>query len=120
MVAGRRSGRWAKTMIKISMNRVVVPVIGLVMASGIATAVAIQYIWREPVVDQSGASVAPRPVAEERTKGPAALAAAQTEANAVAAALAGSTAAPESADGNPAFDVARIEPSGEAVVAGRA
>jgi nucleoid-associated protein YgaU len=90
------------------------------MASGIATAVAIQYIWREPVVDQSGASVAPRPVAEERTKGPAALAAAQTEANAVAAALAGSTAAPESADGNPAFDVARIEPTGDAVIAGRA
>ncbi|NOJ45620.1 LysM peptidoglycan-binding domain-containing protein [Bradyrhizobium archetypum] len=106
-------------MIKTSMNRVVLPVIGLVMASGIATAVAVHYIWREPVVDRSGTSVAPKPVADERTKGPAALAAAQSEANAVAAALAGSTA-PESGDGNPAFDVARIEPTGEAVIAGRA
>jgi nucleoid-associated protein YgaU len=106
-------------MSKTSMNRVVLPVIGLVMASGIATAVAVHYIWREPVVDRSGTSVAPKPVADERTTGPAALAAAQSEANAVAAALAGSTA-PESGDGNPAFDVARIEPTGEAVIAGRA
>ncbi|KRR08478.1 LysM peptidoglycan-binding domain-containing protein, partial [Bradyrhizobium valentinum] len=48
------------------------------------------------------------------------LASVQAEANAVAAALAGSTATTESGDGEPAFDVARIEPNGEAVIAGRA
>ena len=38
----------------------------------------------------------------------------------MAAALAGSPAAPDSGDGVPAFDIARIEPTGEAVIAGRA
>jgi nucleoid-associated protein YgaU len=38
----------------------------------------------------------------------------------VAGALAGSPAPPDSRDGVPTFDVARIEPTGEAVVAGRA
>jgi nucleoid-associated protein YgaU len=51
---------------------------------------------------------------------PTALAAAQSEANAVAAALAGSPAKPDSGDGVPTFDIARIEPTGEAVIAGRA
>ncbi|OCK61265.1 LysM peptidoglycan-binding domain-containing protein [Bradyrhizobium sp. LMTR 3] len=105
-------------MIKTPMNRLVVPLIGLVVATGIATLVAIQYIRREPIADRT-ASVAPKPVTDERVKGPA-LASVQAEANAVAAALAGSTAAPESGDGGPAFDVARIEPTGEAVIAGRA
>lgn len=100
------------------MNRMVVPLIGLVVATGIATLVAIQYIWREPIADKT-ASVAPKPATDERLKGPT-LASAQAEANAVAAALAGSTAAPESGDGGPAFDVARVEPTGEAVIAGRA
>jgi nucleoid-associated protein YgaU len=38
----------------------------------------------------------------------------------VAAALAGSPVPPDSEDGVPAFDIARIEPTGEAVIAGRA
>ncbi|MFG3594918.1 LysM peptidoglycan-binding domain-containing protein [Bradyrhizobium sp. RDI18] len=105
-------------MIKTSMNRLVVPLIGLVAASGIGTIVAMQYIGREPTADKA-ASVAPEPATDGRIKGPA-LASVQAEANAVAAALAGSTATPETGDGEPAFDVARIEPNGEAVIAGRA
>ncbi|KRR15748.1 LysM peptidoglycan-binding domain-containing protein [Bradyrhizobium retamae] len=105
-------------MIKTSMNRLVVPLIGLVAASGIGTIVAMQYIGREPTADKA-ASVAPKPATDERIKGPA-LASVQAETNAVAAALAGSTATPETGDGEPAFDVARIEPNGEAVIAGRA
>ena len=38
----------------------------------------------------------------------------------MAAALAGSPVPPDSGDGVPAFDIARIEPTGEAVIAGRA
>jgi nucleoid-associated protein YgaU len=38
----------------------------------------------------------------------------------VAAALAGPAIPPDSGDGLPAFDIARIEPTGEAVIAGRA
>ena len=100
------------------MNRLVVPLIGLVAATGIGTVVAMQYIGREPIADRA-ASVAPKPATDEPIKGPA-LASVQAEANAVAAALAGSTATPETGDGEPAFDVARIEPNGEAVIAGRA
>src|SRR6185312_3241625 len=43
-----------------------------------------------------------------------------SEANALASSLAGTPLAPQSNDGVPSFDVARIEPSGDAVIAGRA
>lgn len=50
-----------------------------------------------------------------------ALAAVQSEANALVSSLGGaSPLAPQSNDGVPSFDVARIEPSGDAVIAGRA
>ena len=38
----------------------------------------------------------------------------------MAEALAGSPLTPNSGDGEPAFDIARIDPTGEAVIAGRA
>jgi nucleoid-associated protein YgaU len=109
-------------MITTSMSRIVVLLIGLVAAGGVATAVVIQHVHREPIADKT-ASTAPaltKPIAGEPAKGPAALSTAQAEANAVVAALAGATAAPDSSDGVPSFDIARIEPNGEAVVAGRA
>lgn len=64
------------------------------------------------------------PPASKADRGPPALAAVQAEAKAVVSALGGSPA-PEkadsvSADGVPTFDIARIEPTGEAVIAGRA
>jgi len=50
-----------------------------------------------------------------------ALAAVQSEANALVSSLGGaSPLQPQSDDGVPSFDVARIEPSGDAVIAGRA
>jgi len=109
-------------MITTSMSRMVVLYIGLVAAGGIATTVALQYVRHAPVADTT-ASTAPaltKPTADEGVKGPAALATAKTEADAVIAALAGATAAPDSGDGVPSFDVARIEPNGETVIAGRA
>jgi nucleoid-associated protein YgaU len=95
----------------------------LVAACGVALVFAIQHVRREPPVDTKAATAAPavsEPAPGARDQGPAALAAAQAKADAVAAALAGSPLPPDSGDGVPAFDVARIEPTGEAVIAGRA
>src|SRR5882672_10481742 len=100
-----------------SMSRMVVPFLALVAVCGVALAFAIQHVRREPPVDTKAATAAP---AVSRDQGPAALAAAQAKADAVAAALAGSPLPPDSEDGVPAFDIARIEPTGDAVIAGRA
>jgi hypothetical protein len=110
-------------MIATSMSRIVVPSIALVAACGVALAFAIQHVRRGPAMDTGAATAAPtisKPASAARDQGPAALAAAQTEANAVVATLGGSSSPPDSGDGVPAFDVARIEPTGEAVIAGRA
>src|SRR3981081_328197 len=99
-----------------SMSRMVVPFMALVAACGVALVFAIQHVRREPPVDTTAATPAP---AVSRDQGPAALAAAQAKADAVAAALAGSPLPPDGGDGVPTFDIARIEPTGEAVIAGR-
>ena len=101
----------------------VVPFMALVAVSGVALVFAIQYVRREPPVDTRAATAAPavsKPASGARDQGLTALGKAQTEANAVAATLAGSPPPPASGDNVPTFDIARIEPTGEAVVAGRA
>ncbi|SHK85932.1 Nucleoid-associated protein YgaU, contains BON and LysM domains [Bradyrhizobium lablabi] len=101
----------------------VVPFIALAAAGGVALVFAIPYVRREPAVETRAATApaaASKPASGARDQDPAALAAAQTETNAVADALAGSPPRPDSEDGVPTFDVARIEPTGEAVIAGRA
>jgi nucleoid-associated protein YgaU len=101
----------------------VVPFLALVAACGVALVFAIQHVRREPPVDTKAATAAPavsKPAPGAQDQGPAALAAAQAKADAVSAGLAGSPPPPDSGDGVPAFDVARIEPTGEAVIAGRA
>ena len=105
------------------MSRMAVPFIALVVAGGVGLAFALQYVSREPTAETKAATAAPaasKPASGARDQDPAALAKAQTETNAVADALSGSPPRPDSADGVPSFDVARIEPSGEAVIAGRA
>jgi nucleoid-associated protein YgaU len=105
------------------MSRMVVPSVALAAAGGVALVFAIQYIHREPRVETRTATAAPaasQPASGARDQDPAALAKAQTEAAAVANALAGSPPQADSEGGVPSFDVARIEPSGEAVIAGRA
>src|SRR6478609_5352135 len=104
-----------------SMSRMVL--LAFVAACGIPLVFAIQHFRRDPPVDTKAALAAPavaKPASDARDQGPAAVAAAQAKANAVAAALAGPPIPPDSGDGVPAFDVARIEPTGEAVIAGRA
>ena len=105
-------------MTAISASRTIIPLLALVAACGVALVFAIQNVRREPTVDTGAAMLAPTKSAPEQN--PAPLATAQTEANAVVNALIGPPPAPESNDGVPTFDVARIEPTGEAVIAGRA
>jgi len=104
-----------------SMSRMVL--LAFVAACGIPLVFAIQHFRREPPVDTKAATAAPavpKPASGAQDQGPDTLAAAQAKADAVAAALAGSPVPPDSDDGVPAFDIARIEPTGEAVIAGRA
>jgi LysM domain len=88
-----------------------------------ALVLIIQSVRREPLVDTEVVTAAPevsKQASPAQNQEPAALAAAQSEANSVAAALVGSPATPPNGDAVPAFDIARIEPTGEAVIAGRA
>jgi nucleoid-associated protein YgaU len=104
-----------------SMSRMVL--LALVAACGIPLVFAIQHFRREPPVDAKAATAAPavsKPASGALDQGPDPLAAAQAKADAMAGALAGSPVPPDSDDGVPTFDIARIEPTGEAVIAGRA
>jgi nucleoid-associated protein YgaU len=106
-----------------STSRVALPLLALVVTGGIALALGIQYVRREPQANIEApiaTRAVPDPSTGARDQGSAALAAAQAGLDAAAAALAGPTPLSESKDGEPAFDVARVEPTGEAVIAGRA
>jgi nucleoid-associated protein YgaU len=108
-------------MTAISASRTIIPILAFV-ACGVALAFAIQHV-REPPADSLAATTAPmisKPASDAREQSPAPLATAKAEANAIVDALAGSPPPPENSDGVPTFDVARIEPTGEAVIAGRA
>src|SRR5882757_8325442 len=108
-------------MTATAMSRMVL--LAFVAACGIPLVLAVQHFRGEPPVDNKAATAASAvstPASGARNQGPAALALAAAQADAVAAALAGSPVPPDSEDGVPAFDVARIEPTGEAVIAGRA
>jgi nucleoid-associated protein YgaU len=108
-------------MTAISISRIVLPLVAVVAAGGVVF--AIQYVRREPPADTMAAMTAPaisKPASEAREQSPGAVAKAQAEANAVVDALIGSSPSPEIGNGVPTFDVASIEPTGEAVIAGRA
>jgi nucleoid-associated protein YgaU len=110
-------------MTATSMSRMVVPFMAFVAASSVALVFAVQHVRRQPPGDTKAATAATvvvKPAAEIGARGPAALAAAKAEASALATGLAGSLLQPDSGDGVPLFDVARIEPTGESVIAGRA
>jgi nucleoid-associated protein YgaU len=104
-------------MTAISASRIVIPILAFA-ACGVALAFAIQHTRRDSPVETQAAMTAPATSKPEQSPPP--FAAAKSEANAVVDGLIGRPLAPESSDGVPTFDVARIEPSGEAVIAGRA
>jgi nucleoid-associated protein YgaU len=109
-------------MIAISIDRIAVPSVALVVF-GAALAYGITHVRREPPVATKVATSAQAvalAASGARGEGSVARVAVQAEANAVAEAVAVS---PRSADGDnsvPVFDIARIEPAGDAVIAGRA
>jgi nucleoid-associated protein YgaU len=108
-------------MTAISISRIVLPLVAVVAAGGVVF--AIQHVRREPPADTMAAMTAPaisKPASDAREQSAASFAKAKSEANAVVDALIGSPPSPESGNGVPTFDVASIEPTGEAVVAGRA
>jgi nucleoid-associated protein YgaU len=110
-------------MIATSTSRMVVSFTALIAAAGLALVFTVKQVRREPPVDVKAATASPavsKPAAGTQDQSPAGLAAAQAEAKALGATLSGSPPAPESGDDLPAFDIARIEPTGEAVIAGRA
>ncbi|WP_245320186.1 LysM peptidoglycan-binding domain-containing protein [Bradyrhizobium lablabi] len=110
-------------MTAISAPRTIIPIIALVAACGVAAAATVFYLRREAPADTTAAANAPAisgPASDGRGPSPTPLATAKAEANAVVDALIGAPPSPENSDGVPTFDVARIEPSGEAVIAGRA
>ena len=102
-------------------SRMIVPLAALAVGCGLALVLAIQHLRREPPVEIKVASAVPAVSTPASAKpGPEPLQSAQAQANALIAGLAGSPALPKSDDaGEPTFDVARIEPTGEAVIAGR-
>jgi nucleoid-associated protein YgaU len=121
MITSQRSGRWRNIMTAASTSRMIVPFIAFPAACCIALFFAVQHGLREAPVATKAATatmVALKPAADERDQGPAL--AAQAKANAMAATLAGSPVAADGSDGTPTFDIARVEPTGEAVIAGRA
>jgi nucleoid-associated protein YgaU len=110
-------------MTATSIGRIVVPSLGLVAACGAVLFVGITHMRRGPPVETRAATAAPAvspPASGARDESPAALAAVQAEANAVGAALAASPSPPETDESVPAFDIARVEQTGDAVIAGRA
>ncbi len=104
------------------MSRLVLPGLGLCVVCAVsAAALVFAYVRHEVPSQPKVAFVAPtatKPATGVAEDKPVPLAKALAEANAVVAAL--GTAAPDVSDGGPAFDVASIEPGGDAVIAGRA
>ena len=105
-----------------SMNRMML--LAFVAACGVSLALAIQHFRRERPVDTKAVlatSAMSKPSSDARDQEPSAVAAAaQSTTNAGEAALAGPATPSDTGDGLPAFDIARIEPTGDAVIAGRA
>jgi nucleoid-associated protein YgaU len=107
------------SMTAISISRIFVALLAVIAAAGVVF--AIQYIRGEPPVDARFAAAAiPKPASNPQERSAASLAKAESETKAVMDALIGSPPPRESGDGVPTFDVASIEPTGEAVIAGRA
>jgi nucleoid-associated protein YgaU len=110
-------------MTAISIGRIGVPYLALAATCGAAVAVGLIQMRQQSAPEARAAMAAaavPAPAPQAQDQASHALAAVQAEANAVAAAPAASPRAPDVEETVPAFDVARIEGTGDAVIAGRA
>jgi len=123
MLTSQRFNQRSRIMTATSIGRIVVPSLALIAAFGAALVVGITHVRREPPVETRAATAAPAvsaPASDARDEGSVALATAQAEANAVESALAISPRLADTDESLPAFDIARIERTGDAVIAGRA
>lgn len=115
-------------MTAISIPRIVVPSLVLVAACAAALFLGITHVRPQPPVEITATTAAPAVAPpgsgarnnSNNNEGPTAFAMALDEANALAAPPPASPRAPDTDESVPAFDVARVEPTGEAVIAGRA
>ena len=110
-------------MAATSIGRMVAPSLALVATCAAALVLGITYARREPPVEirvpTAAAAVSPA-ASDVRYRGSVAAVTGQSEANAVAAELAVSPSSPVTDGSMPVFDIARIEQTGDAVIAGRA
>ena len=107
-------------MAATSMGRMVALGVAVVAVGGVALVFALQRSWREQPAATRTAAATTEPAKPAATTPAQSVAAAQAQATALVSALAGSPPPAGDVDGLPAFDIARIEPSGDAVIAGRA
>jgi nucleoid-associated protein YgaU len=108
-------------MAAISIGRIVVPSLALVATCAAALVFGITHVWREPPVEtRATIATAAVPPATLGVRDERSAATAQAEANAVAGELAISPTSPVTDESVPAFDIARVERTGDAVIAGRA
>jgi hypothetical protein len=101
----------------------VVPSVSVVAVCGVALLFGIPHLWHNSPVETHAANAVPAvspPASGAPDAGPAVLAMAQTEANALATAIAVPPRSPNADESAPTFDIARIERNGDAVIAGRA
>jgi nucleoid-associated protein YgaU len=119
----QRSGQGSHNMTAKSIARIVLPSLALVAACGAALVFGLPDAWQERPVESQVATAVPAaslPAADARDEAAVALATAETEANTLTAGLAESPRSPHADEFAPVIDVARIEQTGEAVIAGRA
>lgn len=106
-----------------SIARIVLPSLALVAACGAALVFGLPDAWQESPVQSQVATALPAaslPAADARDEAAVALATAEAEANTLTAGLAESPRSPHADESAPVIDVARIEQTGEAVIAGTA
>jgi nucleoid-associated protein YgaU len=104
-------------MTATSMRRMVL----LAVVAASAMALVVQHYRGDSAVDtQAAAPPVSASASSARDQAPANLAAPPAKTNAAVAALAGSALPPQAGEGLPVFDIARVEPTGDAVIAGRA
>jgi nucleoid-associated protein YgaU len=107
-----------------SISRMVVPILALAVIGVVVLFFFVPPAQQmRPVNTKSAGATAPAATdqaTDKRDQAPPSLSALQSEAANLANALTGLPPAPANSDGTPEFDIVRIEPTGEAVVAGRA
>jgi nucleoid-associated protein YgaU len=114
-------------MSTLSISRMVVPFVAIGAVAVVTVVLADRYVHLQPSDDRAIVAAAPapvasaasQPVAKNQDPAPGKLAAVQAETDRLAATL-NAPKPPDQDAGAPEFDVASIQPTGEAVIAGRA